>query len=476
MELSELSISLAHQLQGEVMCPVCLDYLKDPMTLICGHNFCGSCIKMSWQDLQDMFPCPLCRMSLPEKFISENLQLGRLVDLVKILKDAKSMAMTQEEAGRCAEHQQELSLFCEDHEELLCPLCAQGPAHQGHHTTPVAEAANHHRQRLISYIEPLKKQMEEVQKLLALQDKNLLHMKEDMTKHRIKLVSEFEQLNRFVQHEQEVALSTLVEEGKHLKRQLNTRNAAYSQYFDTIRGLIKELVERSVMSEVMLLRQLKGIEQLCKDPEPPDVQPPTFSWINYSLPPLCSALSNLIRRFLEPVSLDPQMAHPSLRVSEDGKSVSWVPGSPKAQARGQAQGSSAELVVLGRESFACGRHYWEVQVGDKPEWAVGVCTDAPCNQAQGFPPGRKGLWVLQLQDGVYLGAGSALAPLALKDRPKVIGIFLDYELGQLCFYNASDRSYLHSFSENFVEVLKPYFRVGPDCTPLTLNSGTGEQE
>ncbi|XP_049626801.1 tripartite motif-containing protein 75-like [Suncus etruscus] len=471
----ELSSGLA-KLQAEVMCPVCLDYLKDPVTLDCGHNFCGACIENSWKEVEGTFPCPLCRQPRLTRSVSANPQLARLVELAQLLQGSRPLAgeEAQAEARSCAEHQQELSLFCEDHQELLCPRCAQSAAHQGHRVATVQEAARRHRQRLGGYIGPLKKRLAQVQKMTVAQDRTLRQLREDVDRQKRRLASEFEQLAEFVERQQDAALGRLAEEDKRLQRQLSANIAAYSDHIARLKGLMKEVAERSVLSEEMLLAGLGGVVRRCEDLQPPAVAPLSCRRPDYSLPPLCSALSNLIRRFLEPVSLDPRTAHPSLRVSEDGKSVSWVPKRLRSQTSAKFGGSSAELVVLGREGFSCGRHYWEVQVGDKPEWAVGVCTDAPCSQAQGFPPGRKGLWVLQLQDGVYLGAGPAGAPLAVKDRPKVIGIFLDYELGQLCFYNASDRSYLHSFSETFAEVLKPYFRVGPDCTPLTLSTGSGD--
>ncbi|XP_006888534.1 PREDICTED: tripartite motif-containing protein 60-like [Elephantulus edwardii] len=36
-----LKSSLNNQ-QATISCPICLGYLKDPVTIDCGHNFCGA--------------------------------------------------------------------------------------------------------------------------------------------------------------------------------------------------------------------------------------------------------------------------------------------------------------------------------------------------------------------------------------------------------------------------------------------------
>ncbi|XP_055974834.1 tripartite motif-containing protein 75-like [Sorex fumeus] len=462
------------KMQPDLICRICLDCINDPVTIDCGHSFCDSCIRMSWKDLQDTFPCPVCRQSRQEMRVSANAQLGRLVDLAKLLHSSSSSEMAVAEEGRCEEHRQGVSLFCEVDQELVCPQCAQGPIHQGHQVRSIGEAAAHHRQRLGDCIKSLKKQLLELQKLEVAQDRNILQLREDMGKHRNQLASEFEQLTQFVEREHEAALRRLAEEDKRLQQQLRANLEAYSDHISELKDLRREVAERSVMSEEMVLRGVRGLQQRWVGLQPPVVRPLCFRPVAYSLPPLYSALNSIIQRFRERISLDPDTAHPSLCVSQDLQSVTCVRKRSKGDGDPGPWDDTTQLVVLGREGFASGRHYWEVQVGAKPEWAVGVCSVVPSVQTSRPLAAPKRCWTLQLQDGDYLAVSAGAEPLALRDQPTAIGIYLDWELGQLCFYNATDRSHLHSFTEPFAQELKPYFRLGPDSAPLSVGAGGAE--
>ncbi|XP_055974860.1 tripartite motif-containing protein 75-like [Sorex fumeus] len=425
-------------MQSKCFCPVCLDYLNDPVTTDCGHYFCDSCIRMSWKDLQDTFPCPVCQLARQEMRISANAQLGRLVDLAKHLHSSGSSKMARGEEHRHEDHRQGMSLFCEDDQALLCPLCARCLDLQ----CSVEEATSYHRQRL-KYIKSLEKRLAKVQKLEVTHDRKILQLTKEARISILKsqLASEFEQLTQFVESEQEAALRRLAEEEKRLQQQLRANLEAYSDHIWALKDLRREVAERSVMSEEM---------------------PPSS---------VLSAQS-IIRRFRDSISLDPHTAHPSLCVSKDKMSVTWGRKNPNLAGDPRPPEDAAELVVLGREGFSSGRHYWEMQVGAKPEWAVGVCSVAPSAQASRPLAAPKRCWTLQPQDGVYLAVGAWAVPLALRDQSAAIGIYLDWELGQLSFYNAaSDRSHLHSFTEPFAQEFKPYFRVGRDCTPLSVGVG-----
>ncbi|XP_069043949.1 E3 ubiquitin-protein ligase TRIM39-like isoform X1 [Lepisosteus oculatus] len=72
--------------QDQFCCSVCLDLLKDPVTLLCGHSYCKGCIKNCWdhEDQTGIYSCPQCRQTFtPRPDLHRNTILAEVVEKLK---------------------------------------------------------------------------------------------------------------------------------------------------------------------------------------------------------------------------------------------------------------------------------------------------------------------------------------------------------------------------------------------------------
>ncbi|XP_059418453.1 tripartite motif-containing protein 16-like [Carassius carassius] len=84
--MAEASISWA---EDQFCCSVCLDLLKDPVTVPCGHSYCMRCITSCWdeEDWKGIYRCPQCRKTFtPRPVLGKNVVFAEMVEKLKTMR------------------------------------------------------------------------------------------------------------------------------------------------------------------------------------------------------------------------------------------------------------------------------------------------------------------------------------------------------------------------------------------------------
>nr|XP_003473778.1 butyrophilin subfamily 1 member A1-like [Cavia porcellus] len=172
------------------------------------------------------------------------------------------------------------------------------------------------------------------------------------------------------------------------------------------------------------------------------------------------------------VTLDPDTAHPALILSEERRRVA-MGEKPQDLPRSQLRFESLPC-VLGQQSFSSERHFWEVKVDSSTAWDLGICQSDVKRKEKTYIKPEDGFWAIRFYNNDYWALTSPKTQLTLKEHPCKVCIFLDYEGGRVSFYNMTDNSHIHTFSQGaFSGSLRPFFRLWSkdkghlDICPLT---------
>lgn len=166
------------------------------------------------------------------------------------------------------------------------------------------------------------------------------------------------------------------------------------------------------------------------------------------------------------VILDPMTNHPWLLLSDDQRKVQE--GHTESDPPNSSQRFDSWPCVLAWEGYGSGRHYWEVDIANKGYWRIGL-TSADSKRIGRFPmTPKQGYWVLWRSTNQFYACSKPETLLPIGLVPRRIGIYLDYEEGQISFYNAETKSHIYTFTGSFREKLYPLFAPMDGRTLMTI--------
>ncbi|MGH0149669.1 UNVERIFIED_CONTAM: hypothetical protein FKN15_015788 [Acipenser sinensis] len=169
------------------------------------------------------------------------------------------------------------------------------------------------------------------------------------------------------------------------------------------------------------------------------------------------------------VTLDPDTVYPELILAAEVKQVRW--GKKWQDLPDNPERFDGRRCVLGREGFTSGRHYWQVQVGGNTDWRLGVSRKSAPRKGKFSMTPQQGYWTVEWSGYVFTALTDPQTILPLSLEIQKLGVYLDYEEGQLSFYNVETRSHIYTFTDmefNPNEKLYPFFWTWDEKTDLVL--------
>ncbi|XP_069775376.1 zinc-binding protein A33-like [Narcine bancroftii] len=448
---------MADSLEQNLCCSLCARIYCEPVTLDCAHNFCRACIEGLWSTTEGNVSCPICGQALPKRELNTNQLLATLVTSLGLLGRRPSPPLTGQ---TCPSHWGQPLLFCTKDLKLVCPSCMPQGLEGRHSLMPTEEGYAFCQEKLENSAAFLVKRMEEYRHAEISQSSRMSETLELGETLKENIQAQFLQMHQFL-WEQEVTLSErLTKESQGLVQALGTnlklvakRNISADKLITEIRSLIE------TEDQSRLLMETKNLLQRCDLHREPVLQPPEVSVGEFNGPLQYMAWKRMISVVSPapaPLTLDPDTASPCLMLSKDHTMVKRRTKLRQVPESGKRFTFCA--AVLATEGFGSGRHYWEVDVETSASWIIGAVNDS-VERSEDVPlTPSNGFWTVRLwNDKVHWCQDSlGASQLCTDTRPDRVGIFLDYERGQLSFYDARDMSHLCTFFEHFAEKLYPF--------------------
>ncbi|KAM6954499.1 uncharacterized protein FYW47_013471 [Aplochiton taeniatus] len=312
----------------------------------------------------------------------------------------------------------------------------------------------------------LQKKMEAFGKVKQTSDQTANYIKVQAENTETQIKEEFKKLHQFLQEEEEAKISALREEEEQKSQRMKEKIEGLSREISTLSDTIRAIEEELGAEDISFLQvSTVGFPRAALTPE-------CSSRAQYTLPDpqlvsgalidVAKHLGNLTFRVWEkmkervrftPVILDPNTACPLLSLSDDLTSVTNL--GTKQQLPDNPERMTCYVEVLGSEGFSSGQHSWEVEVGDHPKWDIGVANESA--DRKGKRSGDECTWSIMKRTNGYFNEKGEDIPL--NSRPRRIRVQLDYDRGELSFYNTEDMTHIYTYEDTFTEKLYPYFGV-----------------
>ncbi|XP_069619479.1 E3 ubiquitin/ISG15 ligase TRIM25-like [Ranitomeya imitator] len=509
-------------LRDELLCSICLSTFKDPVTLRCGHNFCRVCIGrvLDTQDGSGVYTCPDCREEFQERpTLTRNINLHNVAERFLITQQEQeeitgicctycvdspvpavrsclhceaslcdkhlrvhsksaehvlSDPSTSLEKRKCSVHKKILEYYCTEDAACICVSCSLAGEHRGHRVEMLDEASKKKKEKLRNVLQKLITKGEKTEERVRSLEERRRKAQEKATGEAERVTALCTDIRRRVDDLEKKVLSEISRQEKEESLSLSAL-IHQLEIKEELSRKMRHIEELCNMTDPLTVLQEPDTGDLCDpeeeggdedtgghDKQPHDGGDLEVAEISHTLCEVISGIrSGIYVEGPADILLDVTTAGNYLLISDDLKTATEV--GEKQKRPETAERFQYYNQVMSRRGFTSGRHYWDVEISRSGVWGVGMCYPSIDRRGWKSLIGENNKsWSLWRYNNQYsVRHDSKVIQLPDKISSDRFRICLDYEAGQLSFYELCDPiRHLHTFTATFSEPLHAILRVG----------------
>ncbi|XP_036047622.1 tripartite motif-containing protein 43-like [Onychomys torridus] len=449
---------ISQAFQKELTCFICLSCLTDPVTISCGHSFCRACLLLSWEDIQPPVQCPMCREP-SQKDLRTNIVLKKLVSITR---QASLMKDLSSEEQKCVTHKDTKRIFCAEKRIFLCQLCSNSHEHRGHRHCPIEAAAEEQMERILKQMASLWKKVQENQENLEAENRMRTLWTDYLTFREEMIRTEYRKLHPLLCEEEEKHIESMRHEGQCVLEKLRTSEATMVQNRKQLRETYQELMAMSQEPYVVLLQ---GLDDMFRRSESMQLSMPQAIKPELNALPI-TGLTESYRKFQVHISFSNiTIIHHKINIFNAMRRFSF-----RHHHKDTTVDSAGCYFASWRlQNFILGKYYWEIDLKDSRDWAVGVCKDSLLRDRNQVMEPEGAFLLVCVKEGNHYSLFTTCPVFQhyIEKPLGQVGVFLDCEEGCLSFINIAKCSLIHKYPPGTLKnPVWPYFSTGEICNPV----------